>query len=247
MVRLNVFKVLGMALFAVAFLCLPQYSAATNYINGAPNTADAPVYGTVISTETYVVKENSAIAGDALDNFRVYMYDSAPGQPFQIIRWDMGTSTNFIRVYPDAENGTAYPWDYLQWSLYGSATGGTNSAEWTQLFNPTSATGSILANNLTITGNSGPFDPLNVYKQMNPGFGTNQNPGFGDTFTMDFDLGSTSYRYFGIKASDMAWAAGHYDPEINAMATNSAVPEPTTMLLFGLGLVALAGVKRFKK
>jgi len=180
MVRLNLFKVLGMVLFAVAFLCLPQYSVATNYINGAPNIADTAVYGTVISTEGYVVKEGSPIAGNALDNYRVYMYDSRTS--FQIIRWDMGTSTNFIRVYPDAENGTQYPWDYLQWSLYGSTTGGTNSAEWTQLFNPTSSYGQHATNNLTITGNSGPFDPLNVYKQMNPGFGTVPSPGFGDTF-----------------------------------------------------------------
>lgn len=245
MIRRNFVKVFGITALAILFLVTPQNVAATNYISGSPIIAETPVYGTVISTESYVVKEGSLAAGNALDRQRVYMYDSRSG--FQIIRWDMGLSTNFIRVYPDAENGTTLPWDYLQWSLYGSATGGTNSAEWTLLFNPTSSTGSIAGNNLLITGYSGLFAPLNVYKLMNAGVGTNITAGFGDTFTMDFDLGASSYRYFGIKASDMAWAAGHYDPEINAMATKSAVPEPTAMLLLGLGLVGLAGVRRFKK
>ena len=206
------------------------------YTNDYANADDTPIYGTMIGPSSYYYLEDSSVAGDALDNYRVYMWDYGyPNGTFQMLKWDMGFATDFVRVYPDVEHATV-PWDYLQWSLWGSNAPAENSSAWTLLWDPTTSSGTTQATLEAATTN-GSFLSAKVYRYgTNLPVGTVLGEAFGDAFTIDFTL-ADSYQYFGIRGSTIA--LNNQDPEINAVAT---IPLPGAVLLGMLGL-SVAGVK----
>ena len=71
----------------------------------------------------------------------------------------------------------------------------------------------------------------------------NGNGWCGDDVSALFQL-DNSYRY--IKLVAWSQSGSFNEPEIDALA--GVVPEPTTLLLFGIGLTCLAGARRkFRK
>lgn len=86
--------------------------------------------------------------------------------------------------------------------------------------------------------NAGPFFNLRGYSWWS-GTEYSHDPGVNDRWCFDFGYGYQDKAYFGY--TYYAWAV--HDGDIGA-----PVPEPTTMLLLGSGLVCLAGFRRkFKK
>ncbi len=218
----------------LAFVLALQTSVGAgivSYTTDYANAGDTPVYGTMIGPSSYYNLEGSPVAGDALDNYRVYIWDNSG---FRMMKWDMGSATNFVRVYNDAENGWQWPngRDYLEYSLWGSNAPDEDPAAWTLLWNPTAGSGTSVTD-LVAANVNGSFVSAKVYR-----YGTSLNVGtragdpYSDAFTIDFSL-ADSYRYFGIRASTIAVSEGDPDPEINAVATT---PLPGAILLGMLGL-----------
>jgi hypothetical protein len=244
-------------LISVLFLVGSAEAVGVTYVDAAPDIAAAPVFGTMIDPSDYYLSDSGSgslakPSGNALDNSRVWVYDYGyigfQGYGFQMMKWDMGAAINFVRVYPDVENGfsSGNAHDYLQWSLWGSNNPAEDPSAWTLLWDPISATYTSVAD-LTVTDVAGSATSATIYRQNNPGIGLVPAPGYGDTFTIDLVL-STAYRYIGVRASTIDGYPSYMpDAEINAIATR--VPEPSMMLLFGSGLAGLAAFRKslFKK
>lgn len=122
-------------------------SASTTYTKTYANAGDAPIYGTMIDPSGYYNSDHGigSVAkpyGNALDLERVWIYD--PINSFQMLKWDMGSKTNFIRVYPSIEHNDQLNWDYMQWSLYGSNQPCEDMNCWTLLYDPLTSSGSTV-------------------------------------------------------------------------------------------------------
>jgi hypothetical protein len=204
------------AVIIPASTLMPNYIYRTDFAR-----TDDWSYGTMIGPGDYYQYDGAswAASGDALDGDRVWIrdskWDSDPNAQFMMLKWQMPKPVSVVRVYPNIDNdGTNNPWDYLQWSLWGSTTGAEDKP-WTLLWNPKSASGSTVDDfQVTSETFSGPMTII-IYRYGTQG-GTKL---YGDGFTMTFIL-PTFYQYFGVRASTMALeAAGNRnDPEIDAVA-----------------------------
>jgi len=235
MIRLNRFYMLaGIAVLVVVLIVGFQTSVlAVNitYTSNYANAGDTPVFGTMIDPSDYYYGDerggggasgsSAKPYGDALDQKRVYIWDwGYPGGTFQMMKWDMGFKTNFVRVYPDCENGWQPPngRDYLEWSLWGSNSPDENSGAWTLLWDPTAGSGTSV-NDLVATTVNGSALSAKVYRYgTNLDVGTVPGDAYSDAFTIELTL-ADSYRYFGIRASTIAANEYDPDPEINAVAS----------------------------
>lgn len=210
----------------------------TVYTTTYANPADMPVFGTMIDPSGYYRTDGDdpKTAGNALDRNRVYMLDT-DWSTFQMLKWDMNSPTNVVRVYPDVEHNGGLNWDYLQWSLWGSKTGAEDPNAWTLLWDPITSSGSNV-NDFVVTSWTGTA-PSVVYR-----YGTSLGDDrYADAFTMDFQL-SDSYRYIGVRHSTLTPA---WDPEINAVAA-PVVPEPASLIVWSVvGGLGIAGARLRRK
>jgi hypothetical protein len=223
---------IGVAIASLVDKAQASLGAAITYTTTYANPADTPVLGAMIDPSGYYSTDwgYDKTAGNALDNERVWIYDwGYPGDnPFMMLKWDMGSATNFLRVYPDCENGfQADGHDYLEWSLWGSNNPAESSGAWTLLWDPTAASSVMKTNDdLIVTAANGSATSAKIYRYgTNLDVGTVPGDAYSDAFTIDLSL-PTSYRYFGIRASTMAINAGDPDPEINAVAGVPPTPTP---------------------
>ena len=83
-------------------------------------------------------------------------------------------------------------------------------------------------------------EPSFIYRGGSPEFG------IINAYTRDYTF-ADDFRYYGVRSSLISLVARDADPEIDAVIGNPGairIPEPGTLALLGLGLLALSYVRR---
>jgi hypothetical protein len=136
--------------------------------------------------------------------------------------WDLGTGYSDIAVFSSQDHGP-YPAEGIEYYIFGTNT----------LWDNTSLSAAATITDVYLDG----------WRVHNRAEDLNGNGWQSDDLSALFQL-DNSYRYIKL----VAWSSsGSFnEPEIDAVA--GTIPEPTTLLLFGLGLTGLAGIRRkFRK
>ncbi len=209
----------------------PYYGHSFNYHDGIINTSSysfgdflgrSPVYPNALSygsSGAAVGWDDTWVGGVGHPNTNG---DALDGLWSQIYSdggwWDLGSAHNRIAVFSSQDHGP-YPAEGIEYYVYGTNTLWDNAS---------------LSPAATLTDVY-----LDGWRVHNRAEDANGNGWLGDDVSSAFHLGG-SYRYIKL----VAWGAGPFDePEIDAVA-GTTVPEPTTILLFGIGLSGLAFVRR---
>jgi len=137
--------------------------------------------------------------------------------------WDLGAAFDQVAVFSSQDHGP-YLGEGLEARVYGTNT----------LWDVASLSPQALVTDVYLDG----------WRAHNRAEDSNGNGWLSDDISGVFQL-DAPYRYIRL----VAWAptGGFDEPEIDAVAGFTAVPEPATMLLVGAGLGCLAGLsRRFK-
>lgn len=136
--------------------------------------------------------------------------------------WDMGSAFDVISVFSSQDHGP-YPAEGIEYYVFGTNT----------LWDNTSLSAAAAITDVYLDG----------WRLHNPNEDANANGWLSDDLSATFRL-SSSYRY--VKLVAWSTSGSFNEPEIDAIA--GTIPEPTTLLLLGIGLTGLAGVRRkFRK
>ena len=137
--------------------------------------------------------------------------------------WDMGIATDTIAVFTSQDH-SPYLAEGLEYWLFGTNT----------LWDDTSLSTQALITDVYLDG----------WRTHNAHEDSNGNGWLSDDVAGVFNF-DASYQYIKLVAWDTSGTLS--EPEVDAIARVAPVPEPTTMLLFGIGLTGLVGSRLRKK
>ncbi len=211
-------SILAMPLLAFALSAGVQLNAAPIYHDGV----SAPLSG-VFEFGTYLPNQIAGTVQDGccapLTGAREYFYDVNgnvnPGTvgSFNLVVYSFSTPKDSVRLYPSQDHyfGGGVPDslapEVMEYSVWGSNTGGPNPSEWTMLSNPIGWTSPVAGKpEYTFEG----VVPSEIFR------GGSSEGGLANAYTQDYTF-STAYKYFGFRGSSIAMAASTADPELDTM------------------------------
>lgn len=234
--------------------------ASTVYVDGVSAAltsafdlgTNLPSYIGPTNSDCYVACGN----GTNLDGSRVWFSDtggSPTGGPFNLLVWNFSTARDSVRLYTHQDHYFGGPindslapevLEYSVWGCNGTLGACKNQSEWTLLSDPIGWTFPT-AGKPEYTFN-GPSPAATIYRGGSAEFG------LVNAYVQDFTF-STSYNFFGVRASTIAFNANTADPELDAMASFNRVdvpndpgqvPEPGSLALVGAALACMRLVRR---
>ena len=247
--------VLGLA--AVAALALggtARVDGATIYHDGV-----SPLLTGVFEFGTYLPGHIGGTTQDGccapITGAREYFFDvNGPYNPatvgsFNLVVYSFSAPKDSVRLYPSQDHYSGGPVpdslapEVMEYSVWGSNTGGSSQSDWTMISNPIGWTFPTAGNpEYTFEGVS----PAEIFR------GGSAEGGIANAYTQDY-TSPTAYTFFGIRGSSIAMAAFTADSELDTMVAFNRVDVPvpgvpdagsTVMLLaFALGGLGTARQK----
>lgn len=237
---------LASSLIAFALSASVRSNAAPIYHDGV----SAPLSG-AFEFGTYLPNQIAGTSQDGccapITGAREYFFDLGgnlnPGTAgsFNLVVYSFSTPKDSVRLYPSQDHyfGGGVPDslapEVMEYSVWGSNTGGPNPSEWTMLSNPIGWTTPVAGKpEYTFEG----VAPAEIFR------GGSSEGGLGNAYTQDYTF-STAYKYFGFRGSSIAMAAFTADPELDTMVAfnrrdvpistpDSGVPLAGTALVLAL-------------